>query len=340
MRARAVAAALVTGAAVAAAGGALAQGAGAARPGASAPTREGSDAASWLQRIYAATERLSYAGTFLYQHGEHSETSRITRIVDGSGVHERLEALDGTPREIVRVNEQVICYLPQTMTMKVERQSDTRPFPGMRAAPRELGEHYTIRKAETERIAGHDCQAIVLEPRDGYRYGHKLWADVSTGMLVRARTYNEKGEVVEQFAFTQLQIGGRIDREQVKSRYAGKGRDWKVESSGMVPADLARHGWLLKALPPGYRKVTELKRNVGASVDVGQIVLSDGLAAVSVFIEALGEKSPQAAPGASRQGAVNVYTRRLDNYLVTVIGEVPAESVKLIAQNVEYRRPQ
>jgi sigma-E factor negative regulatory protein RseB len=328
MRGALLAAALTAGTAVAAAaaGGAAAQ--------------AGADAAAWLQRIYTATDRLSYAGTFVYQHGEQVETSRITRIVDASGVHERLETLDGTPREIVRVNQQVTCYLPQTMTMKVERQLDTRPFQGMRLPPRELAEHYTIRKGETERIAGYDCQAIVLEPRDAYRYGHKLWADVNSGMLVRAKTFNEKGEVVEQFAFTQLQVGGRIDREQVKSRYAGKARDWRVESNGMAPADLARHGWWLKALPPGYRKVTELKRNVGASVDVGHIVLSDGLAAVSVFIEAVGDKAGQAVPGLSRQGAVNVFTRRVDNYLVTVVGEVPAESVKLIAQNVEYRRPQ
>jgi sigma-E factor negative regulatory protein RseB len=298
------------------------------------------DAIGWLQRIYTATERLSYTGTFVYQHGERVETSRVTRIVDASGVHERLETLDGTPREILRVNEQVTCYLPETMTMKVERQLDTRPFPVMRADPRDLAEHYSIRKGGPERIAGHDCQSIVLEPRDNFRYGHKLWADVSTGMLVKAKTFNEKGEAVEQFAFTQLQIGGRIDRDQVKSRFAGKGRDWRVEANGMVAADLARHGWLLRTLPPGYRKVTEMKRNVGASVDVGHIVLSDGLAAVSIFIETLGDKASPAALGLSRQGAVNVYTRKLDSYLVTVVGEVPAESVKLIAQNVEYRRPQ
>jgi sigma-E factor negative regulatory protein RseB len=224
--------------------------------------------------------------------------------------------------------------------MKVERQLDTRPFPAMRADPRELAQHYDIRKGGTERIAGHDCQSIVLEPKDNLRYGHKLWADVNSGMLVKAKTFNEKREAIEQFAFTQLQVGGRIDKDQVKSRFAGKGRDWRVESNDMVAADLARHGWLLKSLPPGYRKVTEMKRNVGTSVDVGHIVLSDGLAAVSVFIEALGEKSSQSPLGLSRQGAVNVYTRKLDSYLVTVVGEVPAESVRLIAQNVEYRRPE
>jgi sigma-E factor negative regulatory protein RseB len=333
MRALVVAAAIAAGGAVGPAGAQTGAPGGAQGQG---PT----DAIGWLQRIYNATERLSYTGTFVYQHGERVETSRITRIVDAGGVHERLETLDGTPREIVRVNEQVTCYLPQTMTMKVERQLDTRPFPAIRADPRALAEHYTIRKGGTERIAGLDCQSIVLEPKDKLRYGHKLWADVGSGMLVKAKTFNEKGEAVEQFAFTQLQIGGRIDRDQVKSRFAGKGRDWRVESNGMVTADLASHGWLLKSLPPGYRKVTEMKRNVGATVDVGHIVLSDGLAAVSVFIETLGEKAAQAPLGLSRQGAVNVYTRKLDSYLVTVVGEVPAESVRLIAQNVEYRRPQ
>ena len=298
------------------------------------------DAVRWLQKIYGATERLSYTGTFVYQHGEQVETSRITRIVDASGVHERLETLDGTPREIVRVNEEVKCYLPQTMTLKVERQIDTRPFPAMRADARELAEHYNIRKGETERIAGYDCQAIILEPKDKLRYGHKLWADLNTGMLVKAKAFNERNEVVEQFAFTQLQIGGKIGKEQVKSRFAGKGRDWRVESSGMVPADLAGHGWLLGTLPPGYRKVTEMRRNVGASADVGHIVLSDGLAAVSVFIEPLTGRIQQAPLGLSRQGAVNVYIRRLDEHLVTVVGEVPAESVRLIANSVEYRRPQ
>jgi sigma-E factor negative regulatory protein RseB len=297
------------------------------------------DAIGWLKRMYAATERLSYTGTFVYQRGEQVETSRIVRVVDATGVHERLETLDGTPREIVRDNEEVTCYLPQTMTMKIDRRLDPKPFPVMRADVSGLAENYVVRKAETERVAGYDCQAIVLEPRDNLRYGHKLWADVVTGMLVKARTVNEKNEVVEQFAFTQLQIGGKIDKEQVKSKFAGRGRDWRVERSGMAPADLATHGWQLGTLPPGYRKITELKRNVGASMDVGQIVVSDGFAAVSVFIEPLVERPSLAQVGLSRQGAVNVYVRKLPKHLVTVLGEVPAESVRLIANGVEYRQP-
>jgi sigma-E factor negative regulatory protein RseB len=295
------------------------------------------DAITWLKRIYTATERLSYTGTFVYQSGAQVETSRITRVADGTGVYQRLEALDGAPREIVWVNEEVKCYLPQSMTLKIDRQLDAKPFPTMRAEVSELPEHYHIKKGETERIAGYDCQAIVLEPKDNFRYGHKLWADINTGMLIKARTINDKNEVIEQFTFTQLQIGGKIDKDQVRSRYAGKGRDWRIENSGMVAADLASHGWLLGSLPPGYKKVTEMKRNLGAAADVGHIVVSDGLAAVSVFIEPLAERAAQTRPGLSRQGAVNVFIRKLPNHLVTVVGEVPAESVRLIANGLEYR---
>jgi sigma-E factor negative regulatory protein RseB len=299
----------------------------------------GADAAGWLRKIYSATDKLSYTGTFVYQQGEHSETSRLTRVVDASGVHERLEILDGTPREIIRFNDEVKCYIPSTMTVKVDRQMQTRPFPAMRADVREFADHYHIRKAGTERIAGYDCQAIVLEPKDNLRYGHKLWADIATGMLVKAKTFNEKNEVVEQFSFTELQIGGRIDREKVKSRFAGKGRDWRVEQSAVVEANLESLGWGLRTLPPGYRKMTELKRRVGAAADVGQIVVSDGLAAVSVFIEPLGARQGQPPAGWARHGALNVYVRTLANHLVTAVGEVPPESVRQIADSVEYHRP-
>src|SRR5687768_8069142 len=78
------------------------------------------EALQWLERTYSASQHLSYTGTFLYQHGDHIETSRIARLVDPSGVHERLETLDGMPREIIRNNDEVTCYLPASMTIKVD----------------------------------------------------------------------------------------------------------------------------------------------------------------------------------------------------------------------------
>ena len=79
-------------------------------------------AMQWLQRIYAASEKLSYSGTFVYQQGERVETSRIVHVAEPSGPRERLETLDGVPREIVRTGDEVVCYLPGSMTVKIDKQ--------------------------------------------------------------------------------------------------------------------------------------------------------------------------------------------------------------------------
>ena len=298
------------------------------------------DALQWLQKIYAGTKRLSYSGVFVYQQGSQSETSRIARLVDASGTHERLETQDGTPTEIIRDNDLVTCYLPASMTVKIDRRSSQKlSFPDILPEQfKELTGYYSVKLGEAGRIAGHDCQGIVLEPRDKMRYGYKLCVDRGTGMLLKVRTFNEENDLVEQFTFLQLKIGN-VDRELLRSRFSGKRRDWRVEDSGVTEADLAQTGWSVKSPLPGFRKITEMKRSLGGTPAVGHMVLSDGLAAVSVFIAPHPAKPGAVQSGLSHQGATNVYVRQVGDHLVTVVGEAPAESVKAIANAVEYRKP-
>ena len=296
-------------------------------------------ALQWLQRIYSASEKLSYSGTFVYQQGQRVETSRIIHVVDAAGPRERLETLDGVPREIVRTGDEVVCYLPGSMTVKIDKQPGRRPFPAILSEQlKDVSENYTVKKGEVERVGGYSCQVLTLEPKDRMRYGHQLWADLKTGMLLRAKTFNEKNEMLEQFKFTQVKIGGPISRDQLKPHYFRESKDWRVEDSGATRADLAASGWTLRTKPPGFRTVAELMRTVGGTGGVGHIVLSDGLAAISVFIEPASSKRPQSQSGLARQGAINVYTRPVGNYWVTVVGEAPAESVKYVANAVEYHK--
>jgi len=290
---------------------------------------------TWLRKINEATQKLSYTGTFVYQNGARSETSRITRYVDPSTDIERLEVIDGMPREIVRTRDTVRCYLPGLRLVKIDRRTE-RDFPAV--VPEHinaLARHYDITLGEKTRIANHECQAVVLKPRDNLRYGYRLYADVKSGMLLRAVTVDAAGEPVEQFTFTELTIG-RVTRDMVKARYAS--RDWREEDAGAAPAKLA--GWGLSAELPGFQKVVELKRRLGDSRSAGQVVYSDGLAAVSVFIESLEGRSDPVRTGLASMGAIHIYTREVANHMVTVVGEAPAASVQRIANAVEYRRPQ
>lgn len=296
------------------------------------------DGMALLRRIYQATEKLSYSGTFVYQQGNRTETSRITRVTGPGGDIERVEVLDGMPREIVRTRDTVRCYLPESRTVKVEPRIDQRAFPGMLPEQiADLARHYTITRAETIRIAGFDCEAVVLTPKDDLRYGYKLWADVNSGMLLKARTFNRKGETIEQFTFAQFAIGN-VPRDRVRTRH--EARNWRIEDAAVAPADLARSGWSVRAELPGFRKVTEVTRKLSEARPVGQMVYSDGMAAVSVFIEPVAGRSEAVRPGLSSLGAFHIYTREVADHIVTVVGEAPAVSVRRIADQVEFRRPQ
>lgn len=287
---------------------------------------------SWLRKIYDASQKLSYTGTFVYQQGARSETSRITRY--GAGDIERLEVLDGMPREIVRTRDTVRCYLPGSKVVKVEHRAADRTFPAL--LPEKVGElarHYDIGLGETRRIAGFDCQAILLTPRDNLRYGYRLYADAGSGMLLKAVTVDAGGETIEQFSFTQLSIG-HVTRDMVRTRHSAS--TWRIDNADASPAQLA--GWSLSAELPGFRKIVELKRRLGASRSVGQVVYSDGLAAVSVFIEPLDAARREAMrTGLASVGAIHIYTREVANHMITVVGEAPAVSVQRIADAVEYR---
>ncbi len=298
------------------------------------------DALLWLQRIHAATQKLSYTGTFVYRGGDQTETSRIVHVVDRRGIRERLETLEGYPREIIRDGDEVKCYLPDRMTVKVDKQTNHNIFPGLLPDNiQDISEHYDVSAGEIERIAGFDAQAIVLRPKDQLRYGRKLWADKKTGMLLKSQTFDDKNETIEQFAFSQISIGGKIDKEQLKPRLLAKARVWHIENSGAVEANLAASGWTIRPGLPGFKKVTEMKRTQGGSSDVGHVIYSDGLAAISVFIEPMANKTSLPPAGLSRQGAINLYSRQIARHLVTVVGETPAETVRSLAESVEYNKP-
>lgn len=292
----------------------------------------GSDAVVWLQKIASAAHNLNYSGTFVYQRGAHMETSRITHMMDESGEHEKLEVLDGPPREIIRNNDEVICFTPESKGVMVERRRSQKSFPAL--LPRQLsgiGENYVVKLGLVERVAGHDCQNVVLEPRDAYRYGHRFCGENGSGLLLKASTLNEKNEVINQFFFTHARIGGTIDREQLKPRYAMHPHMKPQE----VPA-MADSGWQVKSPPAGFKKIMEQKRTFpGKRVSANHLVFSDELVAVSVFVEPLAGMG-KSVSGLSSQGSINVYSKPLADYQVTVLGEVPAMTVMQIANSVFF----
>ncbi|MEO8164235.1 MAG: MucB/RseB C-terminal domain-containing protein [Betaproteobacteria bacterium] len=297
-----------------------------------------SDALAMLQKIADAARELNYAGTFVYQHGDEVETSRIVHFVERGNEYEKLETLDGPRREVIRNNDEVLCYYPDAKVVRSDKRVARRTFPAL--LPEQLSsltEYYEIRKAETERIGGFESQALVLEPKDGMRYGHKFWADTASGLLLKARMFSERHNVVEQFSFTQLTIGSRVTREMVQPSFNARLPEWRMDSFANNMISEVDSGWDVRKFPPGFRKILEMRRTKqGNNAMVTHMVYSDGLAAVSVFIEPAASRH-RINEGLSQQGAINIYTKTISDQVVTVLGEAPAATVMQIGNSVSRR---
>jgi len=300
---------------------------------------EQNEAQGWLKKIQNAAQKLNYSGIFVYQEASQMRTSRITHVHDGKNELQKLEMLDGRRREYTKNNEEITCYVPENRTVLIEKRGTQEEFPAIFGAnAAELDAHYQVKKSDSDRVAGYECQVLLLEPRDNLRYGYKLWAEKNTGLLLRVQTVNERNEIVEQISFSQLKIGD-VDRTQLKSSF-GDTSGWRVENASINEAPI--NNWVVKWVPPGFKKTRELRRQVSATTsmlgsagrEVSQIVYSDGLAAISVFIENF---NPQRAERMQRQGAMNILGKRLGDYWLTVVGEVPALAIKQVANSIEFR---
>ena len=289
----------------------------------------------WLLRIHRSAQTLNYEGTFVYQHGGQLDTMRVFHRAEGGVVTERLISLTGPAREVIRTDDEVLCYLPDQKSVYVEhRRLDGKGF--LAIVPErlpDLEENYDIELGKTARVAGRSAQQLIIRARDDYRYGYSLWADRETGLLLRADLTNDKGKVLEQFMFTQISIGGSIPAAALEPQTATEGMVWYRDNQ--VADGAPTKSWRPARVPKGFKLASSVTRRLPkADRVVEQLVYSDSLAAVSIFVEKLDANSTATLEGPMRMGALYALGKILDGHYVTVVGEVPPKTIVMIGSSL------
>ena len=300
----------------------------------------GADALHWLQRVGSSAVKLNYSGVFVYRSGNNTETSRITHFADNNREMERIEVLDGSPREIYRENDETKCFLSENRLIVVEKRSHRRSFPAL--LPEGLGgltDYYQFRKGTPARVAGYEAQLILVEPRDEWRYTRQFWVENNTGLLLKAVLLNDKGETRESFAFSELKIGGPVDKEALKGHLKTNTGDWRVHNVKSTDTGAEGMPWVLRTPIPGFRQISGMKRqNRPDGPETAHLVFSDGLAAISVFIEPASANKNRSEANAFSMGAVNVYRRAIGDYQLMAMGDVPMNTLRRLADGIEPRQ--
>lgn len=274
-------------------------------------------ALDWLNRAAAAAKQQNYSGVYVYHHGEHVEVLRVLHRIDATGELEKVEVLDGTPRQFLRINNDVYCHLPDGKSVRLEHNAPRRFFPALLPAqPAGLLQYYKAKLGGSERVAGRPCQVVMLKPRDGYRYSYNLWLDKQTGLPLKSRVVNDSGVVVSMFVFSEIQIGKAPDVASFHNDLAGK----RIQQASLdKPVEVA---WDITP-PPGFEQVQEAVRMLpGKPGPVTHLVFSDGLSVLSMFVERV-DPQAQNMRGLSAEGVIGIYAREVDGHTVTTLGEVP-----------------
>lgn len=293
-----------------------------------------------LERMSQAAQSLNYEGTFVYLHGNHVESVRVVHGVDNKGEHERFITLSGKTREVIRDNDEVMCFFPDDRSVQVDKAGRTPPLPLIKTPQVErIGHLYQIELKGNERVAGREAAHVEVAPRDAYRYGRSYWIDRQAGLLLRADLIDDRGRVVEQMMFTSLQLHDAIPAKSLLPEHSVK--DFVLLKPAQKPpaaTTLEGPGWEAASLPAGFE--LELMRHLtmaGKPAPVEHHVYGDGLASVSVFVE-IPADSVHEVIGHSSMGAVNAYARRAGEARIVVVGEVPAITVEQIATAMRPRQ--
>jgi len=309
-----------------------------ARGASATPPAQEKSIHAWLERLHEAARRRAYIGTFVVSSGAEMAASKIWHVCDGTQQLERIETLTGAPRTTIRRNDEVVTFAPDLKVALRERREALRLFPDLLRTPgQQIESLYAARAQGQERVAGFDALVVDFVPKDALRYGYRIWSEKTTGLVVKLQTRDAAGQVLEQVAFTELQLDAPVKMDALIKQMDNTA-GYQVIKPELRKTTAENEGWRLRQDVPGFQSMScHVRSEAPGRTGSVQWVFSDGLASVSLFLESYDAKRHSKEKLASA-GETHSLSRRVGDHWVTAMGEVPPDTLTLFLQSLERTR--
>lgn len=296
----------------------------------------------WLMHMHEAAQKRAYIGTYVVSSGAAMSSAKIWSVCEGGQRAERVETLTGPSRSIFRHNDRVVTFMPDQKVVRTEQRASPGGFPEiLQATDGRIADFYRVRPEGADRVAGLDADVIVLVPKDNMRFGYRVWTEQKRGLVVKLQTLDTDGRVLEQAAFSELQLDAPVKMDRLL-QMMGKVDGYRLEQPVLVKTTAAAEGWVLKTPVAGFKSLDCYKRpavSSGSSVhdEPLQWIFSDGLASVSLFLEPFDRQRHDKESSVS-MGATQTISRQLGAYWLTAVGEVPMNTLQFFAGGLERKK--
>jgi sigma-E factor negative regulatory protein RseB len=284
-----------------------------------------------LTKMNNAMQLLNYQGTIAFFKNDKLETMKYFHAAKDGQEQERLLSLNSPLREVIRSTGKVRCRFNNNRQIVVDhRPYETSFLIDMPKNLDDLTDIYHFELDGEENVAMLPSYVITIKSNDKFRYDRKVWVEKENFLPLKVAVFDSSGTILEQIIFTEQQVMEQLSFDDSNMPDSVESVQ---QSFQHLPPDQA--AFEVPRIPPGFKKVFFNRRpmhNLDQLVD--HLVLSDGFASVSVYLE---NKNPAIPTGFQSAGAINSFSRIRDDYLITVMGEVPAATVKMIAEGVELK---
>jgi sigma-E factor negative regulatory protein RseB len=200
--------------------------------------------------------------------------------------------------------------------------------------------NYLIEYAGTDSASGRSAVIVAVRRRDG-TLAARFWLDAATDLPLRREMYDSRGHLINEGAFIDLQIGGRVVGDVPTAGV----QPWSIQPVAPGLGNLRTRGWPLPGALAGNMALVAVTRTATRSGAVIDASYSDGLSVVSVFLQR-GEL-PATLPGwhlAAVRGQ-QVYSSDPDErslawsahgFVYTVLADAPTQVVQRIVAELPH----
>jgi len=287
-----------------------------------------------LDKMMQAMKMNNYEGTLVIRQNDKLQAMHVKHGMDDNGIWESLESLSGEARQMIRQNGKVTTIFPIRKLITVSHNQSSFPLhPQLPENRQALKKYYHLKLNGKDRVARKHAQILAVIPKDKFRYGYKYWLDKKTGLLLKCDLLDERGQVIEQLMFSDLNILARSPQSHVLMDQA---KEYRIVDIDQGKKNQILTQWKAQRLPAGFiLKNAVMETSSSGKGMVQHMTYSDGMSSVSVFVEKqMSEK--MALKGVSRMGAVNAFGLPVNQHHVTAIGEAPVATVRMIAESMRY----
>ena len=291
----------------------------------------------WLKISQAskASQDLNYSG--IINTTDSNQDIQSTKMIHVNHEGEeflKIEKIDGADNLLLMHEADAVIYDNDQNKILIKKKQDAHLFPNIFPSNLDkLKNSYSVGDGGDFRVAGRATQMLVLSPVDENRYNYHLWLDKESHLPLKMMVIDNNGKVVENIAFANIEFLQSQDISWFRPNINNE-KTYSINENKNIE-ETVRKFWTIDDLPSGFEEVSyNAKRYAGLNAIAHQIIYSDGLSYISIFIHPVA-KNQKPQVGSSKRGSSNIHAEYKKGYQILAVGAVPMQTLSYITNKVK-----